>query len=220
MKNLTYYYQPKYSLDTMSIVSHEALIRKKKNNIVYTPKEIIALASTNIDMSLYLINLLIVNINTINLKRVSFNLSPFVLENHIIDIVNSLSKINYDIIFDIEILESGNIINFDKFNKNLNFLSSQIPNIYISIDDYGNAFSSLERLLYIEHINEVKISSGIFKSLINKEDSLDKLIDFLKLFAPCITIEGIETKNELDLAIGINATHAQGYFLSKPKKII
>ncbi len=90
--------------------------------------------------------------------------------------------------------------------------------IRIAIDDFGTGYSSLGRLQRIP-IDIVKIDKSFVKSMKNKDynyNFIKTIIDLCHSASLKVCIEGIETRDELEIVNNFYADKFQGYYASKP----
>lgn len=86
----------------------------------------------------------------------------------------------------------------------------------VHLDDFGSGTSSLEQFLQLP-LREVKIDRKIFRSLLKEGEAL-----LFEIVAHCgrhgisSTIEGIETRQELEIARRSGADFGQGFLWSRP----
>jgi len=93
--------------------------------------------------------------------------------------------------------------------------------VSFSIDDFGTGYSSLGRIKNLP-IDEFKIDRSFVKDiLLEKEGELNRtiiksLINIASSRAVSLVIEGVETKDELDVIAGLGCRQIQGYYFSRP----
>ncbi len=89
---------------------------------------------------------------------------------------------------------------------------------HIAIDDFGKKKTNLERLWKLSP-DYVKLDLSIIQEAEHNNKvrkALPSLINLIRDVGAKPIIEGIETQNQLDIAIQAGATLLQGYFLGKP----
>lgn len=90
--------------------------------------------------------------------------------------------------------------------------------VRIALDDFGVAYSSLERVKKLP-IDEVKIDRGFISDLtVNGFDQavVKSVLELGRLWGPLIVAEGVETREQYDMLIEMGCTIMQGYLLSWP----
>ncbi|MCC5662295.1 EAL domain-containing protein [Nostoc sp. XA010] len=116
----------------------------------------------------------------------------------------------------LEITESVIMENGDETTATL----SQIRElgVEISIDDFGTGYSSLARLSSFP-ISVLKID----KSFLNPMDTNSRNLEIIEIIVTLahklginVTVEGVETKDQLAFIRKLNCEYAQGYFFSPP----
>lgn len=99
-----------------------------------------------------------------------------------------------------------------------NMLILREKGIKFSLDDFGTGYSSLFYLKKLP-INELKIDQTFVRDIVN--DSNDyaitkTIIAIANSFEFDLIAEGVETKKQQDLLIGLKCHRFQGYYFSKP----
>ncbi|HAX73455.1 MAG TPA: hypothetical protein DCY20_08020 [Firmicutes bacterium] len=118
--------------------------------------------------------------------------------------------------FTFEILEN---VSLDKDKTRLIKILNTLQDIgfKISIDDFGTAYSSLNRLYEIP-VNELKIPREFVLTLSDNRQLA--IIKAIKVMADNLNlhtvVEGIETKEQLDLFRELAFDCVQGYYIAKP----
>src|SRR6202163_1858294 len=91
--------------------------------------------------------------------------------------------------------------------------------VQISMDDFGTGYSSLSYLRSFP-FDKIKIDQSFVRVLGEREDSLAivrAVIGLGRNLNMIITIEGVETEEQLDHVRPLGCIEAQGYFFSQPK---
>ncbi|REG50158.1 diguanylate cyclase/phosphodiesterase [Paraburkholderia sp. BL6669N2] len=91
----------------------------------------------------------------------------------------------------------------------------------IAVDDFGAGQSNLDRLLRIRP-DLVKLDGELIRATGHgtEQPILPKLVSLLHLAGMLVVVEGVETTEELILAVESNVDFAQGYLLGRPAKEI
>ncbi len=90
--------------------------------------------------------------------------------------------------------------------------------ISVAIDDFGRGYSSLHRLEFIP-FDRIKIDKSITDNINlgrKKETVTEMIVALAKAFNAHTTIEGVETKNQVDFLKRLGCDEIQGYYFSKP----
>jgi len=90
--------------------------------------------------------------------------------------------------------------------------------VRIALDDFGTGFSSINNLRLFP-LDELKIDRSFARQMLETSQGA-KLVDLMhklsETFQIRTTIEGIETKNQLDFVKLLGIGEAQGFLFSKP----
>ncbi len=120
---------------------------------------------------------------------------------------------------EVEITES---LLLDNSNSVLDKLMSlKELGVRISMDDFGTGFSSLSYLVDFP-FDKIKIDRSFVKGLPSEKSSLAILRSIAGLgtsLGMATTAEGVETREQLDVAIKEGCTEVQGYYFSRPQPI-
>ncbi len=90
----------------------------------------------------------------------------------------------------------------------------------LSLDDFGTGYSNLVRTITTDFKN-IKIDKSILWNVSKNASDLkmlESLMKFIESMGSDIVQEGVETEEELDLAIRCGCDYIQGYYFSKPLK--
>lgn len=88
----------------------------------------------------------------------------------------------------------------------------------IAIDDFGVGYATPANLLQVS-ADIVKIDASFVRDNRSGQDGRDSLyhmVGFASCIAPVVVVEGIETEAQFEAARAAEATHAQGFLLSRP----
>ncbi|MGR5296966.1 EAL domain-containing protein [Vibrio mediterranei] len=118
----------------------------------------------------------------------------------------------------IELTENYNSsIDFPKLNLALNLLNHN--RMSVSLDDFGTAASTYERLFRIAHVSQIKLDRFFIESIetdTRKQKLLNHLVSYAPLFNAEIIAEGVETQSQAITLAECGIKHAQGYFFGRP----
>ncbi len=97
-------------------------------------------------------------------------------------------------------------------------MPNSVSAIRIALDDFGTGFSSINNLRLFP-LDELKIDRSFAGQMLETSQGA-KLVDLMhklsETFQIRTTIEGIETKNQLDFVKRLGIGEAQGFLFSKP----
>lgn len=217
-------YQAKVNITNMEICGFEALVRFSNGiDILNTDKVIDSITSVSDKQALtsYVINHIIEDSTKLHMNKYRFavNISPQEIEDisfkeWILDIINKCKNIN-DII-EFEIIEKDFINDFNIFNDNIKLLKKF--GFYISLDDIGSGYNTLEMINKISNIDYIKIDKKIINS-INTCDLVECILKIAKIKDIRVLAEGVEDYNTYKKLKDLNCDMGQGYFFHKPQNI-
>ncbi|MGM0420382.1 MAG: putative bifunctional diguanylate cyclase/phosphodiesterase [Bacillota bacterium] len=120
----------------------------------------------------------------------------------------------------IEITES---VIMENFESNIDFLKKITRmGVKISLDDFGTGYSSLNYLLKLP-INNLKIDKSFIDGISQnkkQDEIISSIIDLAKVIGLDVIVEGIETREQLELIKQKNADQGQGYYLARPQPAV
>jgi len=90
--------------------------------------------------------------------------------------------------------------------------------VRISIDDFGAGFSSLAYLRETV-ADEVKIDRSLVTDIVTSDPSrflLDAVLDIAQNLDFDVIVEGVESREQIDLLRAMGAEYAQGFFFGHP----
>lgn len=221
------HYQPKISTKTRRLQGVEALIRWRHSDLgLLFPESFIHFAERNSLIDLLTDAMIVsalgeqgewhkmgldikvsINLSTYSLGRLDFPdfLEAQAAKNHI---TNALVIA--------EITESGLV---EDSTKALEIMSRlRLKGFGLSIDDFGTGHSSLTRLQEAP-FSELKIDRSFVAGA--SEDSvklaiLESSVEMARKLGVTIVAEGVETKEDWDLVVGLGVDLVQGYYIAKP----
>ncbi|MEO8402328.1 MAG: EAL domain-containing protein [Gammaproteobacteria bacterium] len=227
------YYQPKVNLITGEIAGVEALIRwQHPLKGLLSPADFIHLAEETgliLQLDEWVLRevfALIKNdwpMNPNGKGLIAINISPqhFKPKNDIISYIKNLMQefnINPKLI-EIEITEN---VALNKSKYDLNLLNKLIKmGFYISLDDFGTGFNSLNYLLHIP-AHTVKIDKSFIDGLPNNKNSIAivrAVITLCHSLDKKVIAEGVETLEQLQFLKQEDCDEIQGYYFSRPVPI-
>ncbi|WDR02534.1 EAL domain-containing protein [Devosia algicola] len=218
------YYQPLISLQSMKIVSGEALLRW--NHPVHgsiSPAEFIPLAEETgfiDDLGEWAMQQALRDAsNWPDNVRVSVNLSPVQFRD------STLARRVQDMLVrsgmapgrvELEITESVLLHDSSTNLETLRQLSAL--GCPIALDDFGTGFSSLSYLLRFP-FNKIKIDQSFVRGLEDRGDRfaiVQSVAQLAKRLNMTTTAEGVETLDQLNIVREADCTEAQGYYFNRP----
>ena len=93
--------------------------------------------------------------------------------------------------------------------------------IKVALDDFGTAYSSLHLLLK-SPVAMIKLDRSLMKEITfceEKKNFIMSIVDACHNFAKRICIEGVETKEELDIVLQTDCDYIQGFYFYKPVEL-
>lgn len=222
------YYQPKYDVNTESIVGAEALVRwQKTDGTLISPGAFIPLFESDglvVHLDEYVFesvcqfqkermeNKLPMVPISVNLSRASIHFSDVV--DRYVDIVNQ-KQIPFECV-PIELTESATL-----YSEKILEITDQLVNagFTLHMDDFGSGYSSLTSL------NELNFSTvKLDKSLIDYIDQVrgkkivQQAINLGHGLDMKVVAEGVESKEQRDCLKEMHCDMIQGFYYSKPLK--
>lgn len=226
--NFIVYYQPKVNIETKELIGCEALVRWNDNGTIISPDGFIPICEktgiiTQIDMLVYdkVLQFLKKNIEQgIPCVPISVNFSRLHLNNRdFIDTLVAFIK-EYDVppeLIEIELTESAFFDNLEIIHEFIDALHDN--GFKMAMDDFGSGYSSLNMVKDIP-IDILKIDKEFLSSTTpqdNKQEIIfSSIVDMANKLGIKVVIEGVETKDNIDLMNKCNCSIAQGYYFSKP----
>ena len=221
------FYQAKYSLKDKHFVSSEVLARWNTPDGIIGPAKFIERAERSgllnaIDMAIFEHAMKDLG-DTIKRGRrvlpvsVNFSLYEFFSKNFLNHIINTLQK--YQVppsLLEIEITETTSQVN--KFLSLSVIKKLKDFGVRILMDDFGIGFSQIENLRQIP-FDAVKIDKSFTDKIVHDEKSrtiVKFLIELIHSNDMEAIIEGVETKEQVDLLRKMKADTIQGFYYSRP----
>jgi len=224
--DVTLYYQPQYNLEG-NIVGLEGLCRVENHALRdITTDRFISLVEKNgliIELSRILYKKAFEFAYAIREKNVvlSLNVSPIQLlqTGFITDFLSLLRR--YDLpprSICLEITENVLMEDFEEVVKKLRILRKN--DIIIQLDDFGVNYSSL---LYLKElpIDGIKIDRTFIADIVTNEYSriiVGKIVGIAKELGLTCIVEGVETKEQLDILSTLGDIAVQGWYYSKAQE--
>ncbi|WP_303788173.1 EAL domain-containing protein [Ruminococcus flavefaciens] len=216
-----YHFQPIINAKNGDIYAYEALMRARTETKV-SPLSIIKYATMqerlfDVERSTFLNVLSIVSENKESFgdAKVFINSIPGVMvgDGDLSDISAHLEKISEKVV--IELTEEAELNDTDLMKLKQFY---QRFNIDIAVDDYGTGYSNVSNLLrYMP--NYVKIDHSLISDINDqprKQHFVREIIDFCHENNIMALAEGVETSDELHVAINLGADLIQGFYTAVP----
>lgn len=220
-------FQPKFSLQTGSIIGFEALARWTYEGKNIPPTEFIPLAEEGNIIALLDFHImeeaarfvaevskefvseieLSVNASTMDLRNLDF-------VEHVLDVLMATGLSPKQLT--IEITESVFMQNWAKARETLKALRK--AGIKIALDDFGTGYSSLSYVLEFP-FDEIKLDSSLARDVTTNAESRRMLLHLARMFqdlGKTVTIERIETWAQLQIMMEIGIHVAQGFHIAPP----
>ena len=221
------YYQPIMDLKSMKILSAEALIRWKREEIIIQPIQFIPFAK-KIGEMVEIDNWMLYNAcgqckkwHELGAKDFSISVNTSYKQLIQLNFVQLVMNILHDQLLDpmylnLEITEDEAMEDIDLIIKV--FLELKSQGIKISMDDFGTGYSSLSWLSNLP-IDTIKIDRSLIANLDNNSKNkviIKSIIAVADSLNIKVIAEGIETKTELDTLKELGCDYIQGYLIGKP----
>ena len=222
------YYQPKVNLRDYSLCGAEALVRWKHNGSMIYPDQFIPILESNYSikfLDMYMLNHVCADLRKWmdegrNVKTVSVNLSRCSMDiDNLVSVISGIID-SHNIprsLIQIELTESSSEVGARELQKLV--VGLRDANITTAVDDFGTGFSSLS-LIRDYPWTVLKIDKSILHGALyegSRENFMLKSIISLAngLGLECI-VEGVETREEVQLLKNCGCFLAQGYFFDRP----
>lgn len=224
---LTVYYQPKIDIETLQLVSVEALVRWKHPHFgLLAPSAFVELAEQSgligpLTDAVVRKSLAAANVwreNEIDVK-VAINISSASLANlrlpdRLEELVEEHGLTPCQII--LEITESWVTKNMVDALDILTRL--RMKGFQLSIDDFGTGYSNMLKLKQIP-FSEIKLDQSIIRGAIDDPDArtiLESSIGLGQKLGLHLVAEGVESQEDWDLISELGCNEGQGYFIARP----
>lgn len=229
-KEFKLFLQPKFGMKNEGLVGAEALVRWQNPDGSYRyPNEFIPLFEENgfcLKLDLYMVERACEQIKAwkdagltpvpISVNQSKMLFSDLNYPDNLMQILNRY-QVSPSLIT-LEILEGVATDNLELLNHQIEALHAL--GFRISMDDFGNGYSSLN-MLYQLNIDELKLDRGFLRQ-VSKEDEerryiiLEQIVSFARKLGIATVAEGIETQEDEALIQALKCNFGQGYFYDKP----
>ncbi len=218
------HYQPIVSANNLERVAHEALVRWRPDGSNWIPPgEFIAMAEED-DLifelgSKVMLNALKTSRTQFPDKKIAVNVSAiqFAKPEFVDSVVEGihLSKINPALV-ELELTESILIERHGDPISKLHQLKAL--GVRLCLDDFGTGYSSLSYLSEFP-VDKIKIDQCFVKGLFEDSSTMEivsAIINLGKRLNTTVTVEGVETEQQLSWLVEAGCDEIQGFLISKP----
>ena len=219
-------YQPQVCVSTGAIDCVEALLRWNNNGQMVTPNHFIPLLEQTgriVEVGQWVIEEVCRQRKQwldsgIDLK-VSVNISAvqFEADNFVESITGPIKRWGLDFEgFDLEITESLLIGDVEDAVHKLTRLKEHGASI--SIDDFGTGYSSLAYLRQFP-VDKLKVDRAFVKDIPDSDDGaiIASITTLGHVLGMKVLVEGVETKQQLEVVKALDCDQYQGFYFSKPQ---
>ncbi len=227
-EQLVLFYQPKYNLSKDEFDGFEALVRwNHPTKGLVSPSKFISVAEeSNLisEIGLWVLKKSCIFIKEFNEQHnkdfiVAVNASAVQLmddgfEDSVFNVIKE-TGVNPQHL-ELEITESLFVSSLDLVFEKLNFFRNM--EISIALDDFGTGYSSLTYLKTLP-ITTLKLDKTFIDDIVSSEVSLTivkSVIQIAKSTGLKIIVEGVETKEQLNILSTLGCDYIQGFYFSKP----
>jgi diguanylate cyclase (GGDEF)-like protein len=225
------YLQPKYMLDSLTMVSAEALVRwiDPETGLI-APDEFVPLFEKNgfiVRLDLHVFELVCGKIRewldqgvtplpiAVNVSRLHFFNPNFVDEY--LEVLAAYDVPSY--LIELEVTESAVCDNLELMIEVLRKLKSS--GFRLSLDDFGTGYSSLNALIELP-VDELKLDKEFIRTLSQSEKSrlvMTSIIDMAHRLNMVVVSEGVETQEQCELLKSVGCNMGQGFLFSRPMPV-
>lgn len=229
-KTFEVYYQPIYSLKEKRIVSLEALIRLRDDELGYIPPdEFISLAEQDgniipigeivLEESCKFLSRHVLSNMSLGINRIHINISiAQCLRENMTEMIAPLLE-RYHVpasMITLELTERMAVENPELMRRHMKELGEM--GIAFAMDDYGTGNSNCTCLIQLP-FQEVKIDKEFTQSYFESENAriiLQNTIQTMQHLGIPIVMEGVETKEQSDELERLGVDYIQGYYYGRP----
>lgn len=225
-------YQEKVDIHTDKVHGVEALARWHSDKLGHvSPGEFIPIFNKTkliLDLTEKMIDYVLFDYEKLMSKyqpdvTVSINISPlFFMSEHFVSYILEKAaeyKVPTHCII-LEITEDVLMDNLELVNKKVNALRQ--AGFKISLDDFGSGYSSLSYLQKIA-LDEVKIDKSLIDDIVTDDSAqrmLHSIVEVIQNWGYKSVAEGVETLEQVQIVKNAGCNLIQGYYYSKPEKLI
>jgi diguanylate cyclase (GGDEF)-like protein len=220
----TFFIQPYFYADTLSLAGGETLVRIVKPNGEVVPP---GMFIQTLERSIYLesfekwaFKTIVHLINTFKIS-LGLNLHPatFYNKNFFLEREEALRSLSAPLV--LEITERATIDDLQRAREVCEFLKN-FSMVRIALDDFGTGYSNLSYLKDLP-LDVVKIDISFVRALKNDEPKSKQLvktiIDFAHGLGAKALAEGVETVEQVEILTQLGCDYLQGFYFEKPLPI-
>jgi len=220
----TFFIQPYFYADTLSLAGGETLVRIVKPNGEVVPPGVFI---QTLERSIYLESFekwaFKTVVHLINAFKISLglNLHPaiFYNKNFFLEREEELRSLSAPLVF--EITERATLDDPQRAKEVCEFLKN-FPMVRIALDDFGTGYSNLSYLKDLP-LDVVKIDISFVRTLKNDEPKSKQLvktiIDLAHNLGAKALAEGVETTEQVEILTQFGCDYLQGFYFEKPLPI-
>lgn len=218
------YYQPQMNIERQCITTLEVLIRHRSSTGLITPPTFLqSFAKLGLipEVDTWVIKRALQEVSPLAVVpdfKVSLNVSPqtFLIKGFADSVLSMIdqSDLQYHQV-ELEITEDVLVQDENLMRKV--FTKLKRAGVSIALDDFGAGYSSIGNLINYEY-DKVKIDRSLVTNIGNKNgrEMFRLTTDLVRLYGAEITVEGVETKEELEFISSLGIASIQGYYFYKP----
>lgn len=217
-KSFCHFFQPIYELKESKIYGYEALLRCKYFSDPEILFQIARECGFLYELDTCSIHNAITSMGDLQ-QKLFINVFPSTIVHHsftqFIKKINLFFQSTEKVVF--EINESEKIENIELLKKNIQFLKDE--GYKVAVDDFGKGEISLETIVDLNP-HYIKVDRSLGQNLYNSgknQDVIKKLLFLCERTNMKLVLEGIEKKEDLDMAKALGVHYAQGYLLGEPR---
>lgn len=226
-KQLEVYLQPKFSLEDLSVVGAEALVRwRREDGTLLYPDAFLPVLEQNgriIDLDFYVfeeVAAYLAQNKKIGRRQIPISVNASILHSLDVDTVKNCMEIlkKYDVdpmLVEVELTETATVDGYEKVREL--FRQFQGVNIKTAIDDFGAGFSVMNAILNVP-MDTVKLD----RAFINNCQESEKGVRFLKQIVEMgkglgcqVICEGVETEEQVALLKSVGCDEGQGFWFAR-----
>lgn len=222
------YYQPKIRVEDRKLYGCEALVRWNMGDRIAPPAEFLPILekeSAICQLDFYVFETVCADIRSwlnagITPVKVSSNFSKLHLKNKFLadDILAIMKKHNIESKYiEIELTEVSDFEDSMAMQSFVNKMREK--GISVSIDDFGNGYSTLNVLTNFD-VDVIKLDKSLLEHIGegNEHDKivLKNMVSMMQELNKEVVAEGVETDTQLEFLKGIKCALAQGFAYDKP----
>ncbi len=221
-QNVIPYFQPIYQLKPFRLFGLEVLSRPQCQGALSNPEALFKVAMRfgcyyELEMIVWKKALAVAQ-QTFGAEHLFLNCNPYLIEskdaNRIKEVFNGFDMVQRHVF--LEVTERSAISVYANFLKQVASFREQ--GFKIAVDDVGAGYSSLDVIVQTKP-EVVKIDKHIINGVAHdhfKRSLVRLMVEFCVESGIICIAEGIETKEDLDIVMGLGVGLGQGYYFKKP----